>query len=129
MVFYQPFRLAPIERVAYILAIIWCLFFMVILQSLNGFIVLLGVGLLWLVVETKKKLSAKTSFILTALCFAAITVSALLLVQTWKSYFTPATIYNGALPERSRAGNLYRHQLDLIENGYYINSFVKFVND
>ena len=124
MVFYQPFRLAPIERVAYILAIIWCLFFMVILQSLNGFIVLLGVGLLWLVVETKKKLSAKTSFILTALCFAAITVSALLLVQTWKSYFTPATIYNGALPERSRAGNLYRHQLDLIENGYYINSFV-----
>jgi hypothetical protein len=121
---YKPFRMGTPERIAYFIVIVGLLLFMVVLQSLNGFAVLLLGGILWSLLEVKRKLNRTVSLALATLLSLTFLFLGGMLVNSWNSYFTPAAIYNTQLPELSKSGNRYNHTLDLIENGHYINAFV-----
>jgi hypothetical protein len=121
---YRPFQITRIERIAYLFTIAGLLVFMVVLQSLNGFAVMFFVGLLWLFVEAKGKLKPVYTNVLTGVMIAAFLLTAGILLKTWNEYFTPARIFSNQLPRITKAGNPYTHNLDLIENGSYIDAFV-----
>jgi len=121
---YRPFEVGRTERMAYLLAIGGLLAFMVVLQSLNGFAVLFAIGLCWLFVEVKRKLRPLWFNVLTGTLFIVFLLIAGILFKTWSDYFTPAEKFSFPLPSLTQVGKPYSHDLDLIENGSYIGSFV-----
>lgn len=121
---YKPFKIGQIERIAYLIAIASLLIFMVVLQSLNGFAVLFTIGLCWLFVEVKRKLRPVWFNVLASTLFIVSLITAGILFKTWRDYFTPAELFSKPLPSLTQSGRPYSHNLDLIENGSYIGSFI-----
>lgn len=121
---YRPFQIRQSERIAYLFVIAGLLVFMVVLQSLNGFAVMLLIGLIWLFVEVKRKLRPVWNKVITCVMVAVLLISSGILLKTWNDYFAPAKIFSSPLPGTTTSGNPYTHNLDLIENGSYIDAFV-----
>jgi hypothetical protein len=124
IVLYRPFKISQFERMGYWLVIVALSFFMVILQSLNGFFVLLSVGLIWGIVELNRRFRSPWTIVFPACIAGLASLTVLLLLQTWNNYFTPDTVYSSPLPTRTLNGSVYAHHFDLIENGHYINTFL-----
>ena len=104
--------------------IIWMVVFLFILQSLTGIAILFFILALWGSTFLLKNYSLKK-----AILFFLIPVSLLAglffqLSASWDKYHTPDSKYSAPLKSLTRMGNAYTHQLDIIENGHYVNSYV-----
>lgn len=124
MLIYTPFRLHTWEKIIACLFISWLTLFLFILQSLTGIAILLLIGLAWLVRLMVRRMTkfqvAFVSIILLGLAIGTL-VSAR---RAYVDFFTPNTFYTHPPPGKTLAGNLYKHDFSVIENGHYVFAYV-----
>jgi hypothetical protein len=112
------------ERWILLIMILWMFVFLFILQSLTGIAILLLILLIWGITYVFKTYSLKKGSLflsIPALLFIGIFF---LLTNSWKHYHTPDSKYSKPLAIHTKLGNSYTHNLDIIENGHYVNSYV-----
>ena len=124
MLVYKPFIIPKPQKFLLAGMMVWMVVFLFILQSLTGIFILLSIFLGWAIYLVMRKLNrlktaAILSFLLVLLTFVVIQTQ-----RAYDGYFTPNEIYNKPLPEKTALGNGYSHNFSVIENGYYVFSFL-----
>ncbi len=121
---YKPFKFFKGERIILALMMTWMVVFLFILQSISGLFILTIISLAWVVYLVLKKWSrTKQIAFLGGVSLLIIIVSSSA-VQAYHNFFTPNEIYSKQLPEKTALGNPYTHDLSVIENGFYVFSFL-----
>ena len=113
-----------IERGLIGIAIAWMLVFLFILQSLTGIAILLLLLLIWGTSFVFKAYSPKKAILFLSIPVLLFTGVFFLLTNSWKHYHSPDSKYSKPLATKTKLGNLYSHNFDIIENGHYINSYI-----
>jgi hypothetical protein len=122
---FQPSqRMWSIERYLLPIVALLLLFFLLILQSLNGIFILAAVGFGWFLLSPSNPVSRTIKRVAASVCVVGMVLLCYLLSVAWDQYFTPASVYSRPLSSKTASGNAYHHQLDLIENGHYVHAFV-----
>lgn len=117
----------PVKRVEkwLILGIVmWMVVFLFILQSLTGIAILFFILALWGSSFLLKNYSLKKAILLFLIPVSILLGLFLQLSASWDKYHTPDSKYSAPLKSLTPQGNAYTHQLDIIENGHYVNSYV-----
>ncbi|MFN5319734.1 MAG: O-antigen ligase family protein [Bacteroidia bacterium] len=117
-------RMWNVERYVLPVVALLLLFFLLILQSLNGIFILGVVGLGWFLFSPSNLMSRNIKRVAALVLVMSMVILGYLLSIAWHQYFTPDPVYSRPLSLKTASGNAYHHQLDLIENGHYVHAFV-----
>jgi hypothetical protein len=121
---FNPIPTKAIERWFIGIAIAWMLVFLFILQSLTGIAILFLLLLIWGTSFVFKTYSLKKAILFLSIPILLFTGVFFQLTNSWKHYHTPDSKYSKPLALKTKLGNSYSHNFDVIENGHYINSYV-----
>ena len=124
IILYRPYKTFKGERILLVIMMIWMVVFLFILQSISGLVILTVISLAWLVYLVLKKWSPTGKIVfLGGLALLAV-IALFSAFRAYQNFFTPAGIYKNPLPEKTALGNPYTHDLSVIENGYFVFSFL-----
>ena len=121
---FKPIQTQSIERWLIGIAIAWMIIFLFILQSLTGIAILLLMLIIGGISFVFKTYSLKRAFLFLSIPILLFTGVFFLISNSWNHYHTPNSIYSKPLALKTKLGNSYSHNFDIIENGHYINSYV-----
>jgi hypothetical protein len=121
---FNPIPTKAIERWLIGIAIAWMIIFLFILQSLTGIAILLLLLLIGGISFVFKTYSLKRVILFLSIPVLLFTGVFFLISNSWNQYHTPDSKYCKPLALKTKLGNSYSHNFDIIENGHYINSYV-----
>lgn len=120
----KPFPMHSSERIFWVLAILFLVLFLLILQALSGIFVLIFLLLFWMLSVINRRMKRRTAMVIFLFGVSAVSLGSFFIYQSYLDYTTPHAIYSKPLPPKTRLGNPYIHKLGVIENGHYINTFL-----
>jgi O-antigen ligase len=121
---FNPIQTKSIERWLIGIAIAWMIIFLFILQSLTGIAILLLLLLIGGISFVFKTYSLKRAILFLSIPVLLFTGVFFLISNSWNQYHTPDSKYSKPLALKTKLGNSYSHNFDVIENGHFINSYV-----
>ncbi len=123
-ILYRPYPVSGTERVISLGLSFLMLAFLIVLQSLNGLIILGLVLFFWLLFESRRRLGRQKAVGFMALMGLVGLGGVAYAYNLYKEYSTPNAIYLSPLVEFTSSGNAYRHEFNVLENGHYIYAYL-----
>ncbi len=123
-ILYKPFKVSNTERAISLGLSVLMLAFLIVLQSLNGLIILGLVLFSWILYESKRRLGRQKALGLVALIGLLALGGMAYAYSLYKEYSSPNAIYSAPLVAVTASGNPYRHEYNVLENGHYIYSYL-----